>query len=74
MIFFWPRSRGGLENFTLIAGMGHFISEPKFKIPTPPPPLLIRDKSLVKAQQYFVTSSCMFLDEKTMLEIGLILA
>ena len=74
MIFFWPRSRGGLENFTLIAGMGHLIFEPKFKIPTPPLPLLIHDKSLVKAQQYFVTSSCMFLDEKTMLEIGLILA
>ena len=54
--------------------MGHLISEPKFKIPTPPLPLLIRDKSLVKAQQYFVTSSCMFLDKKTMLEIGLILA
>ena len=26
--------------------MGHLISEPKFKIPTPPPPLLIYDKSL----------------------------
>ena len=26
---------------------------------------------VVKAQQYFVTSSCMFLDEKTMLEIWL---
>ena len=26
--------------------MGHLISEPKFKIPTPPPPLLISDKSL----------------------------
>ena len=36
----------GLANFTPIAGMGHLISEPKFKIPTPPPPLLISDKSL----------------------------
>ena len=26
---------------------------------------------VVKAQQYFVTSSCMFLDEKTALEIWL---
>ena len=26
--------------------MGHLISEPKFKIPTPPSPLLISDKSL----------------------------
>ena len=26
---------------------------------------------VVKAQQYFVTSSCMFLDEKTVLEIWL---
>ena len=26
---------------------------------------------IVKAQQYFATSSCMFLDEKTMLEICL---
>ena len=36
---------GGLANFTPIPGMGHLISEPKFKIPTPPP-LLISDKSL----------------------------
>ena len=30
--------------------MGHLISEPKFKIPTPPPPptLLISDKSLIE--------------------------
>ena len=26
---------------------------------------------IVKAQQYFVTSSCMFLDEKTVLEMWL---
>ena len=26
---------------------------------------------VVKAQQYFVTSSCMFLDDKTVLEIWL---
>ena len=39
-------SRGGLANFTPIAGMGHRISEPKFKISTPPPPLLISEKSL----------------------------
>ena len=36
--YFRPRSRGGLANFTPIAGMGHLISEPKFKIPTPPLP------------------------------------
>ena len=35
--YFRPSSRGGLANFTPIAGMGHLISEPKFKIPTPPP-------------------------------------
>ena len=35
---FRPRSRGGLANFTVIAGMGHLICEPKFKIPTPLPP------------------------------------
>ena len=40
-------SRGGLANFTPIAGIGHLISEPKFKISThPPPPLLISEKSL----------------------------
>ena len=44
--YFRPSSRGGLANFTPIAGMGHLISEPKFQIPTPPPPLLISDKSL----------------------------
>ena len=27
--------------------MGHLISEPKFKIPTPPPTLIISDKSLI---------------------------
>ena len=27
-----PRSRRGLANFTPIAGMGHLISKPKFKI------------------------------------------
>ena len=37
---------GGLANFTPIEGMGHLISKPKFKIPIPPPPLLIPDKSL----------------------------
>ena len=38
--YFRPSSRGGLANFTPIAGMDHLISEPKFKIPTatPPPP------------------------------------
>ena len=45
-LYFRPSSRGGLANFTRIAGVGHLISEPKFKIPTPPPPLLISDKSL----------------------------
>ena len=46
--YFRSRSRGGLANFTAIAGMGHLISEPKCRIPTPPPPspLLISDKSL----------------------------
>ena len=44
--YFRPSSRGGLANFTPIAGMGHLISGPKFKIPTSPPPLLISDKSL----------------------------
>ena len=29
--------------------MDHLISEPKFKIPTPPPPLLISDNSLIVA-------------------------
>ena len=29
--------------------MGHLISEPKFKIPIPPPPLLISDNSLMVA-------------------------
>ena len=41
---FRPSSRGALANFTPIAGIGHLISEPKFKIPIPP--LLISDKSL----------------------------
>ena len=36
--YFRPRPRGGLANFTPIAGMGHLISESKFKIPTPPSP------------------------------------
>ena len=49
--YFRPSSRGGLANFTLIAGMGHLISEPKFEIPTPPPPLLISDKSLKKSKR-----------------------
>ena len=44
--YFRPRSREGLANFTPIAGTGHLISEPKFKIPTSPLPLLISDKSL----------------------------
>ena len=35
--YFRPRSRGGSENFTPIAGMGHLISAPKFNFPTPPP-------------------------------------
>ena len=50
---FRPRSRGGLANFTPIAGMGHLISEPKFKIPThpPPSPLLISDKSLSRSSE-----------------------
>ena len=43
--YFRPSSSGELANFTPIAGMAHLISEPKFKIPTPPP-LLISDKSL----------------------------
>ena len=47
--YFRPRPRGGLANFTPIAGMDHLISEPKFKIPTPPPPLLISDNSLIVA-------------------------
>ena len=45
-MIFRPRSWGGLANFIPIAGMGHLISEPKFKIPTPLPSLLISDKSL----------------------------
>ena len=32
--------------------MGHLISEPNFKIPTPPPPLLISDKSLTTAPEF----------------------
>ena len=31
--------------------MGHLISEPKFKIPTSPPPLLISDKSLSRLKR-----------------------
>ena len=50
--YFRPSSRGGLANFTPIAGMGHLISEPKFKIPTPSP-LLISDKSLIKCVFFF---------------------
>ena len=46
--YFRPSIRGGLANFTPIEGMGHLISEPTFKTPTPPPPLLISDKSLRK--------------------------
>ena len=44
------RIRGGLANFTPIAGMGNLISEPKLKIPTPP--LLISDKSLIMNNVY----------------------
>ena len=44
--YFRPSIRGGLANLTLIEGMSHLISKPKFKIPTPRPPLLISDKSL----------------------------
>ena len=36
--YFRPSSREGLANFTSITGMGHLICEPRFKIPTPPPP------------------------------------
>ena len=36
--YFRPSSRGGLANFTPIAGMGYLISDPKFKISTLPPP------------------------------------
>ena len=50
--YFKPSSRGGLANFTPIAGMGHLISEPKFKIPTPLPPLLISDKSLTCLREF----------------------
>ena len=57
------RSRGGLANFTPIAGMGHLISEPKFKIYNPlppPPPLLISDKSLIlfHGSALFAVSIC----------------
>ena len=47
-------SRGGLANFIPIEGMGHLISEPKFKIPTSPPHpcLLISDKSLRKSTKH----------------------
>ena len=56
--FFRPRSGGGLANFTPIAGMGHLISEPKFKIPTPAPlPLLISDKSLINST-YWAAHTC----------------
>ena len=34
---FRASSRGGLANLTPIAGIGHLISAPKFKIPTLPP-------------------------------------
>ena len=39
-LYFRPSKRGGLANFTLIAGMSQLISEPKFKIPTPLPPAI----------------------------------
>ena len=42
--YFRPRWREGWAYFTPIAGMGHLISDPKFKISAPP--LLISDKSL----------------------------
>ena len=42
--------------------MGHLISEPKFKIPTPAPPLLISDKSL-KAQHKSFSSNAETLTE-----------
>ena len=50
--YFRPSSRGGLANFTPIAGMGLLISEPKFEIPTPLPPLLISDKSHVPCLRF----------------------
>ena len=52
--YFRSSSRGGLANFIPIAGMGHLISEPKFKIPTypSPPRLLISDKSLRKSMKH----------------------
>ena len=46
---------GGLANFTPIARMGHHISEPKFKIPTPPPHQLIPDKSLTSFPDHALT-------------------
>ena len=52
--YFRKSSRGGLSNFTPIAGMCHLISEPKFKIHTPPSPLLISDKSL---RHHFTTTT-----------------
>ena len=40
---------------TPIAGMGHLISEPKFKIPpSPPPSLLISDKYLITRKCFAV--------------------
>ena len=48
--YFRPSSRTGLANFTPIVRIGHLISEPKLKIPTPsPPPPLVSDKSLTSS-------------------------
>ena len=78
--YFRSRSRGGLANFTPIAGMGHLISEPKFKIPTPLSPLLISDKSLkrvcherVLVGAHFGQSNFSYLQQKLKKEISHIL-
>ena len=53
--YFRPSSRGGLANFTPIAGMGHLISKPKFKIPTSPPPLPANFNKFVKKKTSMIS-------------------
>ena len=46
-MIFYAKVKGKVSKFHSHDRGGHLISEPKFKIPTPPPsPLLISDKSL----------------------------
>ena len=57
--------------------MGHLISEPKFKITTPPPPLLISDKSLKKDSKWSDIASlmhyCIYLSSLSLLGVFFLL-